>query len=92
MLRSVSVPPCVFCVLSVVRPVPALQREHQADGSQEQHPTPETGAQHVSAALDGGEQQGMFAWRTEPSDLYPPVSLLSSSCGSFLKGKKVKIL
>lgn len=46
---------CV-CVLSVVRALPALQREHQADGSQEQHPAPAARTQHVSAALDGGEQ------------------------------------
>lgn len=54
---------CVF-VFSVVRTLPALQREHQADGSQEQHPTSETGAQHVSAALHGGERQGTFTCDT----------------------------
>lgn len=49
---------CVPFVSSVVRPLPALQREHQADGSQEQHPAPEARAQHVSAAFHGGERQG----------------------------------
>ncbi|MEQ2209921.1 hypothetical protein XENOCAPTIV_005937 [Xenoophorus captivus] len=35
-------------VHSVVWPLPALQREHQADGGQKQHPTSQTRAQHVS--------------------------------------------
>lgn len=41
---------------SVIWPLPAMQRKHQANGSQKQHPTSEAGAQHVSAAFFGGEQ------------------------------------
>lgn len=35
-----------------------MQREPQTYGSQKQHPTSKTGAEHVSAAFTGGEQQG----------------------------------